>query len=388
MKLSWSLGSPLLVLLALAPSVLSKTYFKETFSNESWKTRWIQSKASTNYGSFAVTPGAFHADSVSSRALQTQNDARSYALSAAFSEPFDTANSTFILQYSVKFEKGATNCAGGYVKVFPKSIEPTKMDGSTPYDFMFGPDICGPNKKVHFIVSYKGKNVEMGPLLLPKLDRLSHLYTLVVKPDATFEILIDNELEAQGSLFEVFEFFPPKRILDPSVKKPEAWDERETVPDETDEQPWDWDDEPEMIPDPEDPPPSYWDEEVDGEWFCGKVPNPAWKGDWEPRQIPNPNYAGPWIHPEIDNPAYQFDPAVHAHTPAFVGFDLWQVTSGSLFDDIIVTDSVDEAQELAKEFLARRVPEWNALVAFDEEEGRRIAKEKNEGNKKKGHSEL
>lgn len=31
--------------------------------------------------------------------------------------------------------------------------------GETPYNVMFGPDICGPGtKKVHVIFSYKGKN--------------------------------------------------------------------------------------------------------------------------------------------------------------------------------------------------------------------------------------
>jgi calreticulin len=30
-----------------------------------------------------------------------------------------------------------------------------------------------------------------------------------------------------------------------------------------------------------------------------------------------------------------------------VGFELWQVKSGTIFDDIIVTDSLAEAQEYA-----------------------------------------
>mmetsp|Transcript_21924 Transcript_21924/g.45737 ORF Transcript_21924/g.45737 Transcript_21924/m.45737 type:complete len:98 (-) Transcript_21924:188-481(-) len=32
-----------------------------------------------------------------------------------------------------------------------------------------------------------------------------------------------------------------------------------------------------------------------------------------------------------------------------IGFELWQVKTGTLFDDIIVTDSLEEAQAFAKE---------------------------------------
>ena len=32
-----------------------------------------------------------------------------------------------------------------------------------------------------------------------------------------------------------------------------------------------------------------------------------------------------------------------------VGFELWQVKTGTLFDDIIVTDSLEKAREFAKE---------------------------------------
>lgn len=34
------------------------------------------------------------------------------------------------------------------------------MDGESPYNIMFGPDICGPGtKKVHVIFNYKGQNL-------------------------------------------------------------------------------------------------------------------------------------------------------------------------------------------------------------------------------------
>merc|ERR1712028_295955 len=37
-----------------------------------------------------------------------------------------------------------------------------------------------------------------------------------------------------------------------------------------------------------------------------------------------------------------------------VGFEIWQVKTGTLFDDIIVTDSLEEAEEYAKETFFKR----------------------------------
>lgn len=45
-------------------------------------------------------------------------------------------------------------------QLFPGTQDQTKMEGESPYNIMFGPDICGPGtKKVHVIFSYKGKNL-------------------------------------------------------------------------------------------------------------------------------------------------------------------------------------------------------------------------------------
>lgn len=52
-----------------------------------------------------------------------------------------------------------------------------------------GPDICGPsNKKVHVIFNYKGKNHLIKKEIRPKDDVYTHLYTLIVKPDQTYEV--------------------------------------------------------------------------------------------------------------------------------------------------------------------------------------------------------
>merc|ERR1712122_367515 len=72
-----------------------------------------------------------------------------------------------------------------------------------------------------------------------------------------------------------------------------------------------------------------------------------YKGEWKPRQIDNPDYKGPWVHPEIANPEYNEDEAktiAKFDEVCKIGFDLWQVKSGTIFDNIIITDDPAEAE--------------------------------------------
>merc|ERR1719187_3033001 len=86
---------------------------------------------------------------------------------------------------------------------------------------------------------------------------------------------------------------------------------------------------------------------MDGEWEPPMIDNPEYKGEWKPRQIDNPDYKGPWVHPEIDNPEYNPDDAKDIGKYAEnckIGFDLWQVKSGTIFDNMMITDDPAEAK--------------------------------------------
>jgi hypothetical protein len=43
-------------------------------------------------------------------------------------------------------------------------------------------------------------------------DQLTHVYTLRVMPNNTFEVYIDTNLVDSGSLFDDFDMLPPKKI--------------------------------------------------------------------------------------------------------------------------------------------------------------------------------
>lgn len=63
------------------------------------------------------------------------------------------------------------------------------------------------------------------------------MYTLIVNPDNTYEVKIDNRKVEFGSLEDDWDFLPPKKIKDPDAKKPEDWDEKEKIDDPDDKKP-------------------------------------------------------------------------------------------------------------------------------------------------------
>ena len=73
--------------------------------------------------------------------------------------------------------------------------------------------------------------------LLWQDDEFSHLYTLIVRPDNTYEVKIDNNKVESGSLEDDWDFLPPKKIKDPEAKKPDDWDERAKIDDPEDTKP-------------------------------------------------------------------------------------------------------------------------------------------------------
>jgi calreticulin len=214
---------------------------------------------------------------------------------------------------------------------------------------MFGPDFCGySTKKTHVIFHYKGKNHLIKKTISPKEDQLSHLYTLIVKPDNSYRVEIDGVQAAEGKLVDDWDFLPPKTIPDPNDKKPEDWVDDPEMDDPEDKKPEGWDDIPKTIPDPDAKKPEDWDDALDGQWEPPMIDNPEYKGEWKPRRIPNPAYKGPWVQKQIPNPDYVDDDQIYAFPDfSWVGIDVWQVKSGTIFDNIIITDSYEEAKDFA-----------------------------------------
>jgi len=342
----------LLLAFALFGVAVSEVFFDEKFDDgEAWESRWVQSThKGAEAGKFELTAGKFYGDAEKDKGLQTSQDARFYGISAEH-KPFSNRDKPLVVQFTVKHEQNI-DCGGGYVKMFDCSLDQTDMHGDSPYNVMFGPDICGPGtKKVHVIFSHKGKNHLIKKDIRCKDDVFSHLYTLILNPDNSYEVLIDNEKAESGTLEDDWDFLPPKMIKDPEAKKPEDWDDRAKIDDAEDIKPEDFD-KPEHIADPDATKPEDWDDEMDGEWEPPMIDNPEYKGEWKARQIDNPAYKGAWVHPEVENPEFNADEAKDlAKYDEFckIGLDLWQVKAGTIFDNFLITDDPVEAKKAGEE---------------------------------------
>merc|ERR1719469_1568972 len=272
--------------LSLAAVASGKIHFSETFG-DGWEDRWTAStwkESEGTAGKWVANAGKWFANEAEDAGIQTSEDSKFFGISAGF-ESFSNAGKELIVQYQAKYEKDV-ECGGGYVKLGPKMSDAKAFGDPTVYNIMFGPDKCGYTKRTHLIFNYDGKNVLKKSDLAYKQegDGTSHLYRLVVKPDNTVRVEVDEEKIYEGSLTEDWEMLKPKEILDPDDKKPSDW------ADEEDKKPSDWADD-SMMDDPEDKKPADWTEEkriVDSE---AKKPD-----DWDDEED------GEWEAPTKDNP--------------------------------------------------------------------------------------
>merc|ERR1712146_838970 len=376
----------IIALSALVALAAAEVYFEEDFAGD-WESRWVQSKAKDGLGAMKVSAGKYYGDEEAGKGLQTSQDAKFYAISAKTKE-FSNEGKTLVIQYSVKHEQDI-DCGGGYLKIAPTDAQGEKFEGSSPYNIMFGPDICGSStKKTHVIFNYKEKNLDKKKEVRAESDTLSHLYTLIVKPDNTYEVQIDMNKVDSGSLTDGWDFLEPKQIRDPEEKKPSDWVDEAEMDDPEDKKPEGYDDIPAKIADPKAKKPDDWDDESDGAWEAPQIDNPDFKGEWKAKRISNPAYKGVWEAKLIDNPKYKSDDKLGQYAKfSTVGIDVWQVKSGTIFDNILITDDVEYAtQHAEKTWKAQKDGEKAMKEKADEEQRKKEEerkKKEEEDNKKK-----
>ncbi|XP_016911010.1 calnexin isoform X3 [Apis cerana] len=389
------------------PEITGFAYLIETFDDEEkFKEHWILSEAKKDSidediakydGIWSIEEPKKHAQE-GDLGLVLKSKARHAAISTKLFTPFYFNDKPLIVQYEVNFQD-SQECGGAYLKLLtlhPEHQDLKKFHDKTPYTIMFGPDKCGNDHKLHFIFRHKNPlngSIEEKHCKKPRerledffKDKQSHLYTLIIRPDNSFEIKIDNKIVNSGSLLDDFTppVNPPLEIEDPTDIQPEDWDDKEKIPDLSAIKPDDWDEdapaqivdeddimpegwlenEPPMIPNPDSIKPDDWDVEMDGEWEPPEIPNPKcadapgcgiykqkmkknprYKGKWSPPLINNPNYKGKWKPKLIHNPNYFNDEHPFQMMPIFaVGFELWSMSTDIFFDNIIITHDEEVAK--------------------------------------------
>merc|ERR1719473_2142687 len=109
------------------------------------------------------------------------------------------------------------------------------------------------------------------------------------------------------------------------------------------------------------------------------IDNPEYKGEWVQKMIDNPEYVGEWSPKQIAN----YDDI------AAIGFDLWVVNEGSVFDNVFVGDSYDEAKAFADEtWLKTSEGEKEAKKKIDDEKKAAEEEAEEEEAEEESHDEL
>lgn len=391
----------------------SSLFFQESFDGEDpfSSGKWVKSK-DEKYNNQPVmvkssskaAPGVHAKD----KGLSLTQEMKFYGVSTEFPTPLDVKDKDLAIQYELKLEEGL-NCGGAYIKLprYGESVDFNLLNNETPYTIMFGPDRCGANNdRVHFIMQHKSpvtsewEEKHFNDPTTVYADSSTHLYTLLVRSDNSFEIYVDKEVVKSGNLLTDMTppVNPPSEIDDPTDEKPADWVDDIKIPDPTASKPDDWDESqpatiedptstkpdgwldnaPEQIPDPEVQKPEDWDDEEDGEFEAPLIDNPACEeagcGEWKPRRMPNPDYKGIWKAPMIDNPEYKGawkpaqipnpgyfedpNPAGSMAPMAGLAVEVWTTNAGIHFDNFVIAHSLEDVFEYADNtFVPKRAAE-------------------------------
>jgi len=269
--------------LAAVCSVSAEVFFEETFSAglDKWTEGFPEGK---EMGKWVITPGKWFVDEEANKGMSVSEDMRFHSISAKLDKPATSKGKELVLQFSAKVENHQyAFCGGGYIKLIGDGLDQSKFGGDDAYHVMFGPDLCGYDvSHIHAIFNHKGTNLlKTDKISLEYSDKneFTHLYTLHIKPDGTYEVFFDLESKAKGNLVDDWDF-PKKQIDDPADSKPKDWVDETMIDDPEDVKPEGYDDIPAQIPDPDATKPEDWDDEDDGEWEPPVIDNPEFKVRW------------------------------------------------------------------------------------------------------------
>ena len=357
--------------------------YYENFSDPNVRDRWMSTSDPAYSGKWQVEQTYPLQSRRFEKAIVLKARDEAGAVATKFRHPIGLANESLVIQFEARAQL-LFICTSGFMKIFTDpSFEPRSLNNATAHWIEFGPERCGRYNITRFNVFTEKNGAQVvhsvkRPHWIP-VDEVAHLYTLIIRPDGSFETLIDNRSTRNGTFTGDFEppLFEMPMIDDPSDKKPSDWVDDVLIPDPNAVKPDDWDDNaPEMIPDPkkQEPPkgwllnepemiadprakkPDTWDADKMGDWKppqirnpkchrapgCGpytppKMRNPKARGRWRAPYVPNPNYKGEWKPRQIPNPNY------HGETPKFVmpkltgiGFDIWAAYRDIAFTNILI----------------------------------------------------
>lgn len=314
----------------------STFYLKETFDTGT-STHWRVPKKLrpfTKLGKWAVSTGDCYGSQQKWLGLTTTQSHRDYLLYTNFNQPMNTTKSDFVLSYTLRMNP-FVDCSGQFVKIMDASSDMTNFSQDLPFAIKFGPDVCGPSfKRTHVVIMYNGKEYETNHPIGVIKDPFTHSYSLIIRANNTYAVLIDGEVADESTLEERFDIpYLNKRKVTNLAKS----DYQNINIDEEEEE----------------------DEELLNQGpIMHKEYNKANvnKEENEKKKEIQNDFDNETI-PEADEKV-DYPPFGHFESLGYLVIDVHQSCCGSLFDNFVVTDNERESLNLLRDnFLQFRVQE-------------------------------
>ncbi|KAF4105333.1 calnexin [Onychostoma macrolepis] len=279
-----------------------QAYFAEAFDG-ALDRNWVLSKAVKDeellkYNGEWVIEESREARLLGNRGLVLKSPGKHHAISAYLRKSYHFTDKPLCLQYEVFFQKGV-DCGGAYIKLLSHSddLRLSQFSDATPYTIMFGPDKCGSTHKIHFI--FRHRNPVTGTYE-EKHARQSEMdlsdYFIDQRPHLyTLNLYPDNR----------FEILVDRTL----INKGSLLEDMASSAHETQEQEY--------------------------------SANPA-SGDGVQSSDPKSEQHGSSDGPFIMSPV------------SAVGFELWSVTADVMFDNIFLSDSLEEARRWTEDSWGQR----------------------------------
>lgn len=309
-------------------------FFYENFTDNYVNKRWSMSMKE-NYNSKWKLDYLYQVSTrTGERGMITTEKGKSHLVGTKFNETLSIKeNESLIFQFESR-NQIVMGCTSFLMRIHTSNTyNPREETNSTEKFLEFGPDFCeNKGSVINFYSNIDGKlqKHKLRHNITSPFDDISHLYTLILRYDNSFEYLVDQKSLFKGSIGNSFipYVYEPEFIDDPNDLKPSDWEDEELIPDPKIKKPDEWnDDEPEYIIDPlKKHPPDGWlleDKEfiknpnfdLSRRHFTNEKSLPLIKnpkcvsapgcGPYNPPKIKNPKYKGKWIQPMIKNPKYK-----------------------------------------------------------------------------------
>ncbi|XP_011884173.1 PREDICTED: calreticulin-3 [Cercocebus atys] len=167
-----------------------------------------------------------------------------------------------------------------------------------------------------------------------KVDGFTHLYTLILRPDLSYDVKIDGQSIESGSIEYDWNLTSLKKETSPAESK--DWEQTK------DNKAQDWE---KHFLDASASKQSDWNGELDGDWPASMLQKPPYQDGLKPEGIDKDI----WLHHKMKNTNYltQYDLSEFENIGA-IGLELWQVRSGTIFDNFLITDDEEYADNFGK----------------------------------------